>query len=365
MRVVQRNLVYVVGLALELCSEDTLKAGDYFGQFGRIVKVGALQHALCLATPPADSPGCYRDRSSKSSHAICGCCSTPCAWHLQTHLAVVETGQARALILYLVKADHLPLLQISVSRSGPYGTAGAGAKHGPSGSAYVTFRFPDDARKCITTVHAATWEGMPLSIVHKYSVWHITSCFLLYAIALLSCWQIMSAGPCCSSTHQLETLQCCRQAGQGVLRHHQVLQRLPEGPALQQHRLPVPPRRRCDWGLQTHAHASLLSKCRFCRCRMQLAVWLLTPQLLHAAMDADSYTKEQTKSAKFVSLVHAVSIATPAARAAAAAAAAQNALAPPRLPSASSTPMQEDTDGEPEQTQVCTHESALHVGFRV
>ena len=39
MRVVQRNLVYVVGLALDLCHEDTLKGGDYFGQFGRIVKV--------------------------------------------------------------------------------------------------------------------------------------------------------------------------------------------------------------------------------------------------------------------------------------------------------------------------------------
>ena len=38
MRVVQRNLVYVVGLALELCAEETLRAPNYFGQFGRIVK---------------------------------------------------------------------------------------------------------------------------------------------------------------------------------------------------------------------------------------------------------------------------------------------------------------------------------------
>ena len=41
MRVVQRNLVYVVGLSLDLCSEDTLRTQDYFGQFGRIVKVRA------------------------------------------------------------------------------------------------------------------------------------------------------------------------------------------------------------------------------------------------------------------------------------------------------------------------------------
>ena len=38
-RVVQRNLVYVVGLALELCFEDLLKGPEYFGQFGKIVKV--------------------------------------------------------------------------------------------------------------------------------------------------------------------------------------------------------------------------------------------------------------------------------------------------------------------------------------
>ena len=40
MRVVQRNLVYVVGLALDLCYEDKLKSVDYFGRFGRVVKVG-------------------------------------------------------------------------------------------------------------------------------------------------------------------------------------------------------------------------------------------------------------------------------------------------------------------------------------
>ena len=52
MRVVQRNLVYVVGLALDLCHEDTLKGGDYFGQFGRIVKVCRRGVALSLRGLP-------------------------------------------------------------------------------------------------------------------------------------------------------------------------------------------------------------------------------------------------------------------------------------------------------------------------
>ena len=43
-RVVQRNLVYVVGLALELCYEDLLKTDKYFGQFGKIIKVRTLPH---------------------------------------------------------------------------------------------------------------------------------------------------------------------------------------------------------------------------------------------------------------------------------------------------------------------------------
>ena len=52
--------------------------------------------------------------------------------------------------------------QISVSRAGPYGTAAA--KNGPSGSAYITYRWPQDARRCIETVHGAVWEGAPVFI---------------------------------------------------------------------------------------------------------------------------------------------------------------------------------------------------------
>lgn len=39
---VQHNLVYAVGLPLDICNEDMLKGGDYFGQFGKVVKVRCL-----------------------------------------------------------------------------------------------------------------------------------------------------------------------------------------------------------------------------------------------------------------------------------------------------------------------------------
>ena len=45
-RVVQRNLVYVVGLALELCHEDLLKTDKYFGQFGKIIKA-SRHRSIC------------------------------------------------------------------------------------------------------------------------------------------------------------------------------------------------------------------------------------------------------------------------------------------------------------------------------
>ncbi|KAJ2360632.1 transcriptional repressor general negative regulator of transcription subunit 4, partial [Coemansia sp. RSA 2610] len=38
-RVVQKNLVYVIGLPSSLATEDTLRSHDYFGQFGRINKI--------------------------------------------------------------------------------------------------------------------------------------------------------------------------------------------------------------------------------------------------------------------------------------------------------------------------------------
>lgn len=35
----QRNLVYVVGLAMDICYEDVLRGSEFFGQFGKPIKV--------------------------------------------------------------------------------------------------------------------------------------------------------------------------------------------------------------------------------------------------------------------------------------------------------------------------------------
>jgi len=54
-RVIQRNLVYVVGLSMHICREDALRKHDYFGQFGRIVKISV------------NRAGPYSTSSAKSS----------------------------------------------------------------------------------------------------------------------------------------------------------------------------------------------------------------------------------------------------------------------------------------------------------
>ena len=38
-RVVQKNLVFVVGLSQRLADQEVLKKQEYFGKFGKIVKV--------------------------------------------------------------------------------------------------------------------------------------------------------------------------------------------------------------------------------------------------------------------------------------------------------------------------------------
>lgn len=50
-RVIQRNLVYVVGLSMNLCREDVLRKQDFFGQFGKIVKVEGVVYYASLASP--------------------------------------------------------------------------------------------------------------------------------------------------------------------------------------------------------------------------------------------------------------------------------------------------------------------------
>jgi CCR4-NOT transcription complex subunit 4 len=44
-RVIQRNLVYIVGLPLNLADEDLLQNREYFGQYGKVLKVSMSRTA--------------------------------------------------------------------------------------------------------------------------------------------------------------------------------------------------------------------------------------------------------------------------------------------------------------------------------
>jgi len=87
-RVVQPNLVYTVGLAMDICHEGILKEYEFFGQFGKMVK-------------------------------------------------------------------------ISVNRSNQYMSTSS-AKHGATGSAYVTYKKSEDALKCIKSIDGVFWKGRPV-----------------------------------------------------------------------------------------------------------------------------------------------------------------------------------------------------------
>jgi CCR4-NOT transcription complex subunit 4 len=49
-RVIQRNLVYVIGLSLNICKDEVLKRGEYFGKFGKIVKVSVNRSGVYNST---------------------------------------------------------------------------------------------------------------------------------------------------------------------------------------------------------------------------------------------------------------------------------------------------------------------------
>ena len=38
-RVIQRNLVYIIGVPGNISTEDTLRKAEYFGQYGKISKI--------------------------------------------------------------------------------------------------------------------------------------------------------------------------------------------------------------------------------------------------------------------------------------------------------------------------------------
>lgn len=51
MRVIRRNLVYAVGLPINMATEEVLRKADYFGQYGKISKI-VLNRSQATATDP-------------------------------------------------------------------------------------------------------------------------------------------------------------------------------------------------------------------------------------------------------------------------------------------------------------------------
>lgn len=224
----QRNLVYVVGLGMDICYEDVLRGSEYFGQFGKPVKVSPW--------PPRNRDRWWSmtdtlpvvDRGCKVMLSLGSCGST-------THSAVGTRPICACM-------------QVSVNRSMPPGVIGA--KSGPSGSAYVTFRRPQDAQQCIENIDGAIWQGEPSPSAGSCTFLH--TC--LRGLVSLGCCAPVERqqhiGPSNIWGADVLTLfptpagiASCRADGAGVLWHHEVLQRVPEGRAVQQHRLPLPPRR--------------------------------------------------------------------------------------------------------------------------
>lgn len=135
-RVVQPNLVYAVGLSLDICHEEALRDTQYFGQFGRTGKqdvarwvaccrapgnAGMLRRPTCSVVPPKPGPpesaGLHPGTLTADS-----CCSSHPS-RLPPSLAV----------------------KISVNRTAHGHTHGHG-RHGGTGSAYVTFKRAEGER---------------------------------------------------------------------------------------------------------------------------------------------------------------------------------------------------------------------------
>ncbi|KAG8387741.1 hypothetical protein BUALT_Bualt02G0052900 [Buddleja alternifolia] len=69
-RVVQRNLVYVVGLPLDFADEDLLQRRDYFGQYGKVMKVSISRTAAGAIQQFANSTCSVYITYSKEEEAV-------------------------------------------------------------------------------------------------------------------------------------------------------------------------------------------------------------------------------------------------------------------------------------------------------
>lgn len=70
MRVIRRNLVYAVGLPPSIASEETLRKLEYFGQYGKIVKI-VLNRTQITSDPRRASASAYVTFAHKVSVSYC------------------------------------------------------------------------------------------------------------------------------------------------------------------------------------------------------------------------------------------------------------------------------------------------------
>merc|ERR1719335_2020854 len=55
-RVIQRKLVYVIGIPMRLCREETLRRGEYFGKYGKIVKISVNRNGVYSSSSHGGGP---------------------------------------------------------------------------------------------------------------------------------------------------------------------------------------------------------------------------------------------------------------------------------------------------------------------
>jgi hypothetical protein len=70
LRVIQKTLVYVIGIAPEIATEDILKSTDYFGQYGDLLKVVVNTNNVYNATRGGPSYSAYLTYSHPRESAI-------------------------------------------------------------------------------------------------------------------------------------------------------------------------------------------------------------------------------------------------------------------------------------------------------
>ena len=160
-RVLQRNLLYVVGLSPSVAKEDILKRKDYFGKYGKIVKVAVnkkqspacayvtFKHDKDAAEAIAGMNGISVDgrviRASYGTNKYCGAFlqGLPCTKSNCLYLHVVESSQ------HIVTKEELGFINAQTSNPNlvpqgpgsapwyPTNIAGSSKSGGPSSAVHA------------------------------------------------------------------------------------------------------------------------------------------------------------------------------------------------------------------------------------